>query len=67
MTVVCFSVGTAALYITSSMPVSACVVSAAVCAPIAAYVELITRNGNDTLTVPVANVVCLGIMSFFLL
>lgn len=67
MTVVCFSVGTAALCITSPLSVSACVVSAAVCAPIAAYVELITRNGNDTLTVPVANAVCLGIMSFLLL
>lgn len=66
MTAVCHASGTAALYITSSMPISACIFSAAVCAPISAYVKLITRNGNDTLTVPVANVVCLGIMSFLL-
>lgn len=59
MAVTAFLVGTAALLLTTSFPWHVCVIKAMIAAPVAAYVELISHNGNDTVSVPVAITVVL--------
>ena len=55
--------GFVALLVTSQMRWPVCLLHAAVAAPVAAYVEVISHDGNDTVTVPVATAACLILLS----
>ena len=55
MWVVSLVVGIVTLTVMVHLPLMAAVMRAALTAAVGAYVELITRNGDDTLTVPAAN------------
>jgi len=57
-----FVVGAAALMILSPLAWHTCLWQAALAAPIAAYTELISRDGNDTFTVAGAAAVCLALL-----
>ena len=63
MTITAFTAGFAALLLTAPMGWPACLIHAAVTAPVAAYVELISHGGNDTVNVPVASALCLWLLS----
>ena len=63
MALTAFLAALAAMLITSALPWPACLLYAAVAAPVAAYVELITHGGYDTLTVPVAAAAALALLS----
>ena len=54
-----FVTGLIALMVVSPLSFPHCLACAAIAAPVAAYVELITHGGNDTVTVPVAVALCL--------
>lgn len=54
-----FVTGLIALMVVSPLGFPHCLACAAIAAPVAAYVELITHGGNDTVTVPVAVAMCL--------
>ncbi|MBQ2650314.1 MAG: phosphatidate cytidylyltransferase [Clostridia bacterium] len=58
--------GLCALRLTSPYPRSICLLLALAAAPVAAYTELITKNGDDTVTVAGAVSVLLLILSCFL-
>ena len=55
--------GFLAMLFTSGLPWQLCLLHAAAAAPAAAYVEAISRRGNDTVTVPVAGAACLWMLS----
>lgn len=63
MMLTAFIAGFAAMLITASLNWVACMVYAALTAPVAAYVELISRGGNDTITVPTAVAILLTFIS----
>ena len=63
MMLTAFTAGFAALLITSPLNWPICMVHAAITAPVAAYVELITRGGNDTVTVPTGGAIVLMLLS----
>ena len=50
------AVGMAVMLILTELPWGRCLLTALVTSLLGAYTELISRNGDDTLTVPVANV-----------
>ena len=66
MAAVSTAVGFATMSIMMVSPWYLCLFSAAVTALFGAYTELVTRNGNDTATVPVVNAVILLILQNFL-
>ncbi len=63
MAVTAFVVALAALLVTSGQPWPVCLLYAAAAAPVAAYVELISHGGCDTVTVPVAVTGLLALLS----
>ncbi len=52
-------IGTAAMLVLTAMPWHQCMLFALAASVPGAYTELITRNGNDTVTVPVVDAVVL--------
>lgn len=63
MMISALGVGLVSMLIVSPLPWLLCLVHAAIAAPLAAYVELISHNGNDTVTVPAAVALALAILS----
>ena len=63
MTVTGFLVGAIALLVTSGQPWYSCLLEALIVAPIAAYVELVSHNGNDTVSVPAAAAAVVALLS----
>lgn len=53
MSIVAFAFGLASLMIIGNMPLVYCVFAVVIAAPLAAITELVTKNGYDTVTVPV--------------
>ena len=66
MAATAFAAGLCALLLTSPYPLSLCLLQAALTAPAAAFIELISKGGNDTVTVPVGAVLLLTAFSFIL-
>ena len=64
MAVVSTAVGTVTMFIMTAMPWYLCLLGAAIASLFGAYTELITRDGNDTLTVPVINSIVLLLFHF---
>ena len=62
MMITAFAVGFAALLIASPLSWPVCLLHAAIAAPVAAYVELISHGGNDTVTVSAAVALCLALL-----
>ena len=54
MMITAFAAGLISLLITSTLEWYICIAYAAIAAPVAAYVELISHGGNDTVSVPAA-------------
>ncbi len=52
MSIVAFAFGIASLMIVGNMPIAYCIAAVVIAAPLAAITELITKNGYDTVTVP---------------
>ena len=66
MAVTSFMVGIIALLITTPYPWYLCVLMALTAAPVSAYAELVSHNGNDTVSVPVAvSIVLWGLALIF--
>jgi len=61
MLLTAFIAGFVAMLITAPLTWYACLAYAAIAAPVAAYAELISHGGNDTVTVPCAVALCLSI------
>lgn len=61
-----FVTGLLSLLLVSPLSWPVCLLCATAAAPVAAYVELISHGGKDTVTVPVAVAVCLALLSFLL-
>ena len=59
-------IGVICLTLGGVFPFPAALLASLLTAPIAAYTELITKNGNDTVTVPVVNALLLGLLYLFL-
>ena len=66
MAAAAFLVGTLCLQMLTSLSLGQGLLLAVCTAPVAAYVELISHNGNDTVTVPVANLAVLTILTLAL-
>lgn len=66
MMVTAFVIGTVSLLLTTTFPWYRCVLTALVVSPVAAYTELVSHNGNDTVSVPVANTIVLMAIHFLL-
>lgn len=66
MLAVSTAVGTITLLILSGLPWYGCLLAAAVASVFGAYTELISRGGDDTVTVPVANTAVLLALHFLL-
>ena len=64
MALTAFAAALLAMLFTSPLPWLLCLLYAAVAAPVAAYTELITHGGYDTLSVPVATAAVLILLSF---
>ena len=64
MAVASTAVGTVTMFIMTAMPWYLCLFGAAIASLFGAYTELITRDGNDTLTVPVINSIVLLLFHF---
>ena len=60
------AVGLVTMSIMTASPWYLCLLSAALTSIFGAYTELVTRDGNDTVTVPVVNAVILLIFQNFL-
>ena len=52
MSIVAFAFGIASLMIVGNVPMGYCIAAVVIAAPLAAITELLTRNGYDTVTVP---------------
>ena len=63
MMLTAFLAGFVSMIITAPVAWYACLIYAAITAPVAAYAELISHDGNDTVTVPCAVALYLGIVS----
>lgn len=63
MMLTAFIAGFVSMIITAPAAWYACLIYAAIAAPVAAYAELISHSGNDTVTVPCAVAFCLSIVS----
>ena len=66
MAAVSTAVGFATMRVMTANSWVLCLLSAAVTSIFGAYTELITRNGNDTVTVPVVNTMILLVLHFIL-
>lgn len=66
MAVVSMVIGTITMTVMTADPWYLCLLSAAVASIFGAYTELVTRNGNDTVTVPVINTAVLLALQFIL-
>ena len=66
MMITAFGAGFIALLVTSPLPWKICFAYAAVAAPAAAYVELISHGGNDTVAVPSGAALILSLLSVIL-
>lgn len=66
MAITSFLVGSIALLVTSLYPWYLCVLLALLIAPVSAFVELISHNGNDTASVAGALTVVLAILTAFI-
>ena len=66
MMITAFTAGWIALLMTSPLEWYLCLACSAIAAPVAAYVELISHGGNDTVTVPVATTLILSLLCFLL-
>lgn len=53
MSIVAFAFGIASLMIIGNIPIGYCVIAVIIAAPLAAITELVTKNGYDTVTVPI--------------
>ena len=62
MAISAFLIGAVSLVILSGQPIGICILQAALAAPVAAVVELVSRDGIDTLSVPVAVAAVLSVM-----
>ena len=65
MMVIAFAAGFISMLFASPLEWYICLAFAAVAAPLAAYVELISQGGNDTVTVPAATAFILSVLSIF--
>lgn len=65
MMVTAFAAGFISMLITLPLEWYICLAFAAVAVPVAGYVELISRGGNDTVTVPAATAFILSVLSIF--
>jgi phytol kinase len=63
MMITAFAAGLIALLIASPLEWHICLAYAAVAAPVAAYTELISHGGNDTVTVPTGTALILILLS----
>ena len=66
MAATAFPAGLCALRLASPYPMLSCLLMALIAAPVAAYTELISKNGNDTVTVAGAVSVLLLIFSYLI-
>jgi len=66
MTVTAFAAGLISMLLTSPLQWYVCLAFAAIAAPVAAYVELISHGGNDTVTVPAGAALILSLLSAIL-
>ncbi len=66
MLMAAFTAGFCAMLMASPLRWYTCLILAAVAAPVAAYVELISHGGNDTVTVPAAVALFLSLLSLLL-
>ena len=66
MLVVSLAVGFASVMLQTNLSLPACLVTAVVTVAVGTYVELISHNGNDTATVPIANMLVLLVLSHLL-
>ena len=62
MALTSFSIGAVCLPLFGVFPLSRALIACLIAAPAAAYVELITKDGNDTVTVPAVNTLVLGLL-----
>ena len=53
MSIVAFAFGIASLMIIGNIPIVYCVIAVIIAAPLAAITELVTKNGYDTVSVPI--------------
>lgn len=63
MTATAFVLTAVCLLVTTDFPLAACLLTAAVAAPISAAAELFSHNGNDTVSVPVSIAAVLSLLS----
>lgn len=64
MCISAFIAGVLGLLASKALPVSRCILYPLISAPFAAYTELVTKNGDDTVTVPVVVMTIITILSF---
>lgn len=64
MVAVCWGLFDLPYIAVTAMPWYLCLLGAAIASLFGAYTELITRDGNDTLTVPVVNSIVLLLFHF---
>ena len=65
MCLTAFAVGVIWFFLTGSLSWQRCLLYPLIAAPFAAYTELISRNGNDTVTVPIVTAAVLLLCSLF--
>lgn len=66
MAVTAFITGFLSMWAVAPLSWNVCLGYAVIFAPLAAYVELISHKGNDTVTVPAAVAVCIGLLSYLI-
>ena len=66
MMVTAFAAGLISMLVTSPLKWYTCIAYAAIAAPVAAYVELISHGGNDTVAVPTGAALILSLLSMTL-
>ena len=62
MALTSFVIGMVCLTLGGVFPLAKSLIACLIAAPLAAYTELITKNGNDTVTVPLVNTLALSAM-----
>jgi hypothetical protein len=62
MSFIAFIFGMASLLIVGNVPLEICIPAVIVAAPLAAITELVTKNGYDTVTVPVVSTISIYVM-----
>ncbi len=66
MVISAFFTALAAMLIISPLNLMSCIIYALIAAPTAAYAELISHDGSDTITVPTATALCLSLLSIII-